>query len=158
MIKLSEYLFELEFDYKINDNNTLSLIDLTGANLANIEQEEFEINEKLAEVLSDRLSVYEEDYHFSGIIDTLRYDCQYKDDIYPYDTKLIEAMKLYPTQFDSGLIDFIRDIATYNLDISEVFENLKINKKCFRCNTRLKKSELPDYAYTCPTCNEDFIA
>ena len=55
MIKLSEYLFELEFDYKINDNNTLSLIDLTGANLANIEQEEFEINEKLAQILSDRL-------------------------------------------------------------------------------------------------------
>ena len=47
MKKLSEYLFELEFDYKINDNNTLSLIDLTGANLANIEQEEFEINEVL---------------------------------------------------------------------------------------------------------------
>ena len=54
---------------------------------------------------------------------------QYKDDIYPYDTKLIEAMQLYPSQFDNELIDFIRDIATYNLDISEVFENLKINKK-----------------------------
>ena len=119
---------------------------------------EFEINEKLAQILSDRLSTYEEDYHFSGIIDTLRHDCQYKDDIYPYDTKLIEAMQLYPSQFDNELIDFIRDIATYNLDISEVFENLKINKKCFRCNTRLKKSELPDYTYTCPTCNEDFYS
>lgn len=28
--------------------------------------------------------------------------------------------------------------------------------KCFRCNTKLTKSKLPDYFYYCPNCDEDF--
>ena len=68
MITLSEYLNSLDFDYKANKNNTISLIDLQGANLAQIESEEYEINDNLAMILSNRLSVYEEDYFFNDIV------------------------------------------------------------------------------------------
>lgn len=40
MITLNEYLSSLDFDYKVNKNNTISLIDLQGANLAGIEDED----------------------------------------------------------------------------------------------------------------------
>jgi hypothetical protein len=119
-ITLKEFLFDLEFDYQVNDDNTISLVDLMQANLGNIEEEKFEIWEQLPMVLVDRLDTYINDYHIEGIIDTLRHDCQYKDDVYPYDEKLISAMKQYPTQFDDSLIDYIEDIITANIDISEL--------------------------------------
>lgn len=122
MITLDEFLFELEFDYKVNDDNTISLIDLQQANLGNIEEEKFKINSKLSELLVDRLDNYIYDYHISGIEDTLYHDCQYKDDIYPYDEKLIPAMKKYPDVFDEGIINFIQDIVTANIDISKIME------------------------------------
>ena len=120
MITLKDFLYELEFDYKLNDDNTISLIDLLQANLGNIETETFEIWEGLPEALVDRLDTYIYDYHISGIEDTLRHDCQYKDDIYPYDEKLIPAMKQYPDTFDNDLIQFITDIVKANIDISEL--------------------------------------
>jgi hypothetical protein len=120
MITLKDFLYELEFDYKLNDDNTISLIDLLQANLGNIETETFEIWEGLPEALVDRLDTYIYDYHISGIEDTLRHDCQYKDDIYPYDEKLIPAMKQYPDIFDNDLIQFITDIVKANIDISEL--------------------------------------
>lgn len=120
MITLSELLESIEFEYKINDNNTISLIDWLGANLGNIEAEEFEINENLASSLVDRLEIYLDDYHFKGIIDTLIHECQYKDDVYPYNKKLISAMKLYPNQFDDDLIEYLSDIINANIDISEL--------------------------------------
>jgi len=30
--------------------------------------------------------------------------------------------------------------------------------KCFRCNTKLEKSEIGDYTYYCPECDEDFYS
>ena len=120
MITLKEFLYELEFDYKLNDDNTISLIDLLQANLGNIENEKFEIWEGLPEALVDRLDTYIYDYHISGIQDTLIHECQYKDDIYPYDEKLIPAMKQYPEVFDEALIQYINDIITANIDISEL--------------------------------------
>ena len=120
MITLKEFLFELEFDYVVNNDNTISLIDLLQANLGNIENEKFEIHKGLPEALVDRLDTYIYDYHISGIEDTLRHDCQYKDDIYPYDEKLIPAMKKYPNTFDNDLIQFIEDIVKANIDISEL--------------------------------------
>ena len=93
MLTLSESLYDLEFEYKKINDKTIQLIDLLGANLGNIENEEFEISEYLPMNLVDRLDTYIYDYHISGIEDTLFHECQYKDDIYPYDEKLIPAMK-----------------------------------------------------------------
>ena len=89
MISLSECLYGLEFYYKKINDKTIQLIDLLGANLGNIESEEFEISEYLPMNLVDRLDTYIYDYHIQGIEDTLIHECQYKDDIYPYDEKLI---------------------------------------------------------------------
>ena len=120
MITLDEFLSDLEFEYKKINNKTIQLIDLLGANLGNIEDEEFEISEHLPMNLVDRLNTYIYDYHISGIEDTLIHECQYKDDIYPYDEKLIPAMKKYPDVFDTDLINYISDIIHANIDISEL--------------------------------------
>ena len=120
MITLSEFLYDLEFEYKKINDKTIQLIDLLGANLGNIENEEFEISEYLPMNLVDRLDTYIYDYHISGIEDTLIHECQYKDDIYPYDEKLIPAMKKYPDVFDTDLINYISDIIHANIDISEL--------------------------------------
>ena len=120
MITISEFLYDLEFSYKINDDNTLSLIDWLGADLGKIEEEKYTIDEHLASFLVDRLDTYIYDYHISGIEDTLIHECQYKDDIYPYDEKLIPAMKKYPDVFDTDLINYISDIIHANIDISEL--------------------------------------
>ncbi len=94
VIKLKKFLYDLEFDYEKIDERTIKLVDLLGANLGNIEEEKFEIWEWLPMALVDRLDTYIYDYHIDGIIATLRHECQYKDDVYPYDEQLIPAMKL----------------------------------------------------------------
>ena len=119
-IKLADFLYDLEFDYKVNDNNTISLIDLLGANLGGIEQEEFEIWKRLPEALVERLETYIDDYHINGIIDTLREECKYNGEVYPYDEKLIPAMKKYPESFNNDLIKYIIDIIDCDIDISEL--------------------------------------
>ena len=128
MITLSEFLYDLEFEYKKINDKTIQLIDLLGANLGNIENEEFEISEYLPMNLVDRLDTYIYDYHISGIEDTLIHECQYKDDIYPYDEKLIPAMKKYPDVFDTDLINYISDIIHANIDISELTNEGKQNE------------------------------
>ena len=129
MITLSEFLYDLEFEYKKINDKTIQLIDLLGANLGNIENEEFEIFEYLPMNLVDRLDTYIYDYHISGIEDTLIHECQYKDDIYPYDEKLIPAMKKYPDVFDTDLINYISDIIHANIDISELTNALRLKVK-----------------------------
>ena len=121
MITLGEYLGSLDFDYKINKNNTISLIDLQGANLAGIESEEYEINDNLAMILSDRLSVYEEDYFFNGIVECLQKDFDYDGELYPYDTFLLPEMKKHPDYFSKNYISFIEDVINYDIDISEIY-------------------------------------
>ena len=128
MLTLSEFLYDLEFEYKKINDKTIQLIDLLGANLGNIENEEFEISEYLPMNLVDRLDTYIYDYHISGIEDTLIHECQYKDDIYPYDEKLIPAMKKYPDVFDTDLINYISDIIHDNIDISELTNEGKQNE------------------------------
>ena len=128
MITLSEFLYDLEFEYKKINDKTIQLIDLLGANLGNIENEEFEISEYLPMNLVDRLDTYIYDYHISGIEDTLIHECQYKDDIYPYDEKLIPAMKKYPDVFDTDLINYISDIIHANIDVSELTNESKQNE------------------------------
>lgn len=88
MLKLEEFLNLLEFSYKINDNKTLSLVDLTGANLNHIEDDEFELDDNLALNLIDRLSNYIYDYFIVDIFEQLKeyninhnlnHDCNYDD-------------------------------------------------------------------------------
>jgi hypothetical protein len=88
MLKLEEFLNLLEFSYKINDNKTLSLVDLTGANLSHIEDDEFELDDNLALNLIDRLSNYIYDYFIVDIFEQLKeyninhnlnHDCNYDD-------------------------------------------------------------------------------
>lgn len=119
-IPLKEFLEDLEFDYVKNNDNTISLVDELGANLGNIETEKYTIDKNLASFLVDRLDNYIYDYHISGIEDKLRHECQYKYDIYPYDEKLIPAMKKFKDVFDDDLIQYIEDIIKENIDITEV--------------------------------------
>jgi hypothetical protein len=88
MLKLEEFLNLLEFSYKINDNKTLSLVDLTGANLNHIEDDEFELDDNLALNLIDRLSNYIYDYFIVDIFEqleehninhNLNHDCNYNN-------------------------------------------------------------------------------
>ena len=44
------------------------------------------------------------------------------------------------------------------LDVSEIIENSKITKNCFRCGTRLMKSPVEGYTYYCHNCDEDFCS
>lgn len=121
MITLDKFLNDLEFSYQINkEAKTISLIDELGANLGNIEAEEFEIGEYLPKALVDRLSTYIYDYHISNIENTLYEECQYKGDIYPYDEKLIKAMKQYPNRFSGGLIQYTEDIINANIDTTKL--------------------------------------
>lgn len=70
-MKIKEFLNSMEFDYKINDNGTLSLVDITGANLNNIEDDEFEINKDLMVNIVDRLGVYIDDYFITDLLERL---------------------------------------------------------------------------------------
>lgn len=120
MITLSEYLEMLDFSYKVNNDNTISLVDLQGANLAGIESEKFEINSNLAAVLSDRLTTYEDDYFFDDIIRSLREEFNYNGEIYPYDLFVLPEMKKHPEFFSENCISFIEDVLKFNIDISEL--------------------------------------
>ena len=60
-LKLSDILSEMDFSYKIKDG-LFSLVDVTGANLGDIEALEYEVNDDLAEQVLDSLDTYKEDY------------------------------------------------------------------------------------------------
>lgn len=59
---LKEFLSNFDFDYTF-ENGAISLIDLQGANLCNIENERFETIEEIIE----RLDVYIQDDQLEGI-------------------------------------------------------------------------------------------
>jgi hypothetical protein len=71
-MQLEELLNYMEFDYKINPNGTMSLVDLTGANLNNIESEEFKLNTDLALNVLDRLDHYIDDYFLNDFVENLK--------------------------------------------------------------------------------------
>jgi len=154
-IELTEILNDLDFQYVINSDNSLSLRDLQRANLANIENETFVINENIATSLIDRLDNYIYDYYINGYIDTLRHECQ--EDVKGSNFEdILTKMKMHPDKFE-GCIDLMEAFIEPELfDISEIIESSKITKNCFRCGQRLLKSPLPDYKYFCPNCYEDF--
>ena len=113
MTTLKEFLNHIEFDYKI-ENNKLSLIDCTGANLANIESEQFEVDENLINILTDRLDNYINDYFISDMVEQLNINNE--NDIYPYDEKLIKILKT-SNKYTDEFIEFFEDIITGNLKI-----------------------------------------
>lgn len=105
VFKLVDLLQALEFDYKINDDNTLSLVDLLGANLGNIEGDRFTVDEYLAMYLIDRLTIYIEDYFINEYVDILVDKCN--EDITDYTWEsLLGLMKKHKDIF-KDTIDFV---------------------------------------------------
>jgi hypothetical protein len=157
-VKLTEILEMVEFDYVINNDGTLSLRDQLGANLGNIESDTFEIDKNLAILIVDRLSTYIEDYITEGYAETLNVECNENADKSDTYEDLLSKMKKYPDKFSKGCIRIMEalDLPNELLDISEIIENSKITKSCFRCGTRLMKSPVEGYTYYCHNCNEDF--
>lgn len=156
-IKLTEILNDLDFQYVINANNSLSLRDLQNANLGNIESETFIVNNDIANLLIDRLDSYIYDFYINGYLDTLRHECQEDVKGSNFDD-ILEKMKMHPDIFE-GCIDLMEAFANPSLfDVSDIIESSKITKKCFRCGQRLLKSELSNYTYFCPDCYEDFYS
>lgn len=153
-IKLTDILNTLEFGYKINDDNTLSLIDLTGANWGDIESDKFTIDESIAEYLFDRLERYLNDYFFDGYRETLIEECF--ENVSESYSDILERMKKYPDKF-GNCINMAEAIVSPELvDISDILESKNIKIKCFRCGARLLKSPVEGYTYFCPECYEDF--
>ena len=154
-IKLTDILNSLDFKYIINDNDTLSLRDLQGANLANIENIHFEIDKDIAIRVIERLDTYIYDYYISFYIDTLWNECQEYINALDY-KNILAKMKMYPDIFKE-CINLMEVFVNPRLfDISDILENKKIKIKCFRCGTRLMKSPIEGYTYFCPECYEDF--
>ena len=106
-IDILDILDIVEFTYKINKNGTVSLVDELGANLGNIESDEFTINNNLAIAIIDRLSVYIEDYITDGYANTLIEECkEHADKSEPY-LDLLNKMKKYPKVFDEDCLNLI---------------------------------------------------
>lgn len=119
MIALEAFLNDLDFSYKINEDNTLSLIDLQQANLANIEQEKFTIDDSLPINLINALDRYVYDYILQPVEETLQKECNDSTPIFPADTNLIPTIKKYPNVFDKDYIAYLEDIINANIDISQ---------------------------------------
>lgn len=127
-IDILEILDTVEFTYKINKNGTVSLVDELGANLGNIESDEFTINDNLAIALIDRLSIYIEDYITEGYANTLIEECSEcadKSDTY---LELLNKMKKYPKVFDSDCLDLINALDNPNefIDVSAIINSSKL--------------------------------
>lgn len=157
MLTLDEILYNLEFDYKFNDDDELQLIDLQGANLGNIEEEAFTVNDNIAMILLDRLENYLFDYYINGYVNTLTYEC---NEVLSFDYNLEEVLKLMKRHlniFDKDSIELMECLINPTLiDISNILESKAIKFKCPKCNNRLKKSMIPNYSFTCLECDEDF--
>ncbi len=61
-MKLTEFLSIFEFSYDITEDNKIRLIDWQGANLGEIEEERFEINDNTITNIIERMSTYIDDY------------------------------------------------------------------------------------------------
>ena len=71
---------------------------------------------------------------------------------------ILEKMKKYPESFET-CIELMECIINPDLlDISSILDDLEVTEKCPRCGGRLRKSPLPDYAYYCQHCEEDFYS
>ena len=126
-IDIIDILDTVEFTYKINKNGTVSLVDELGANLGNIESDEFTINNNLAMVIIDRLSIYIEDYITDGYANILIEECkEHADKSDPY-LDLLNKMKKYPKVFDNNCLNLINalDNPTEFIDVSAIINRNK---------------------------------
>ena len=126
-IDILDILDMVEFTYKINKNGTVSLVDELGANLGNIESDEFTINNNLAMAIIDRLSIYIEDYITDDYANTLIEECkEHADKSEPY-LDLLNKMKKYPKVFDNNCLNLINalDNPTEFIDVSAIINRNK---------------------------------
>ena len=155
-MKLTEILYDLEFDYKVNEDNTLTLIDLQSANLGGIEQEKFLIDKNIAITLINRLENYIRDYFVNGYINTLTEECDEDMQEESY-TKILDCMKKYPKIFDKECEELMQCLINpLLLNIADIEADKLITKTCPRCGTRLRHSCIKGYTFYCPDCEEDF--
>lgn len=156
-MKLEDFLFELDFGYKINDDDTLSLVDFQGANLGNIESDKFAIDDNLSILVIDRLVTYIEDAYTNAYTNCLQEE--FDEDVEAHDyCSILKLMKKHKEAFND-CIKVVEHLANPKLfDISDIFENKEIKSRCPSCNSRLKKSSIPDYTYCCEECGEDFYS
>lgn len=129
-IKLTEILKMVEFDYVINNDGTVSLVDKLGANLGGIESEIFKINENFALAIVDRLTVYIEDYIIDEYTGVLREECNQQADKFDAYVDLLEKMKKYPDIFSEHDLRLLAALDNpYELiDVSDIIKNSKISK------------------------------
>ena len=127
-IDILEILDTVEFTYKINENNTVSLVDQLGANLGNIESDEFTIKDNLAIALIDRLSIYIEDYITDYYANTLIEECQEHADKSDSYLDLLNKMKKYPKVFDEDCLNLIKALDNPNefIDVSAIINSSKL--------------------------------
>ena len=127
-IDIIDVLDTVEFTYKINKNGTVSLVDELGANLGNIEGDEFVINNNLAMAIIDRLSIYIEDYITEGYANTLIEKCkEYANKSDPY-LDLLNKMKKYPDIFDEDCLNLMNALDNPNefIDVSAIINSSKL--------------------------------
>ena len=127
-IDILEILDTVEFTYNINKNGTVSLVDQLGVNLGDIEGDEFTINNNLAMVLIDRLSIYIEDYITEGYANTLIEECKEHADKSDSYLELLNKMKKYPDIFDEDCLNLINALDNPNefIDISAIINSSKL--------------------------------
>ena len=99
-----------------------------GANLGNIESDEFTINNNLAIALIDRLSIYIEDYITDGYANTLMEECKEHADKSDSYLDLLNKMKKYPDIFDEDCLNLINALDNPNefIDVSAIINSSKL--------------------------------
>ena len=127
-INILEILNTVEFTYKINKNGTVSLVDELGANLGNIESDEFTINNNLAMAIIDRLSMYIEDYITEGYANTLTEECKEHADKSDSYLELLNKMKKYPKVFDDDCLNLMNALDNPNefINVSAIINNMEL--------------------------------
>ena len=121
----SELLSLVEFNYCINNNGTLSLVDNLSVNLNHIEEEKYSITPNIASVIIDRLDIYIEDYILADIREQYsvfgygEIDCDANLEEY------LNAIKQYPNDFNYKIkiLDHLNNPSL--IDIEE-FNNIDI--------------------------------
>ena len=121
-LKLSNILEIIEFEYIINNDNTLSLKDQLKANLNHIENEKFIINKNIATTIIDRLDIYIQDYIIDDYIEILNKECNENLTNQISYQELLEKIQKYPDKFHQDDYQIMKALNEPDkfIDISEV--------------------------------------
>lgn len=127
-VNILDILEIIEFDYAINKNGYLQLVDNLGANLGGIENEEYAIDNYLPVALINRLETYINDYIIEDIMCRLR--DKYNEDIgniYTY-KDIIQKMNNYCEEFkqDINLVKAL-DNPLQLIDIADIKNRVNNN-------------------------------